>query len=87
MLKSASRDCDLSICDENDSVDRLPFESGKPGGRTRTRSAQPRLDRDAQVRIGRDLRGRCGARRLKPRPERILDLVAYVTLSARRTVQ
>ena len=87
MLKSASQDCGLSICDENDSVDRLPFESGKPGGGTQTRSLQPRLDRDAQDRIGRDLRGRCGARRLKPLPERILDLVACVTLSARRSIQ
>ena len=87
MLKSASQDCGLSICDENDSADRLPFESGQPCCGTQTRSAQPRLDRDAQVRIGRDLRGKYGALRLKPRPERILDLVACVTLSARRTVQ
>ena len=87
MLKSASQDCDLSIRAEDNSADRLPFESGTPGGGAQTRSAQPRLDRDAQDRIGRDLRGRCGARRLKPRPERILDLVACVTLSARRSIQ
>ena len=87
MLKSASQDCDLSIRAENNSADRLPLESGKPGGGPQTRSAQPCLDRDAQVRIGRDLRAMCRARRLKRLPERVLDLVACVTLSARRTLQ
>jgi hypothetical protein len=87
VLKSASHDCDLSIRDENDSADRLPLESGKPCCGTQTRSLEPRLDRDAQVRIGRDLRGTYVARRLKPRPARVLDLVACVTLSARRTLQ
>ena len=62
-------------------------ELGQPRCGTRTRTSDPRLSPDAQDRIGRDLRALYEALLLEPLPESILDLVARLGSTPRRSIQ
>jgi hypothetical protein len=77
----------MSGSDEDDGADLPRPEMGQPRCGTRTRTSDPRLSPDAQDRIGRDLRRMYEALLLEPLPERILDLVASLGSTPRRSIQ
>ena len=77
----------MSGSDEDDGADLPRPEMGQPRCGTRTRTSDPRLSPDAQDRIGRDLRALYEALLLEPLPESILDLVARLGSTPRRSIQ
>jgi len=77
----------MSGFDEDDGADLPRPEMGEPRCGTRTRAADPHLSPDAQDRIGRDLRRMYEALLLEPLPQRILDLVARLGSTPRRSIQ
>ena len=77
----------MSGSDEDDGADLPRPEMGEPRCGNRTSASAPCLSTDAQDRIGRDLRRMYEALLLEPLPERILDLVASLGSTPRRSIQ
>jgi anti-sigma factor NepR-like protein len=77
----------MSGSDEDDGATLPRPAMREPRCGTQTRAVDPCLGPDAQDRIGRDLRRMYEALLLEPLPERILDLVARLGRTPRRTLQ
>ena len=77
----------MSVSDEDHTGGAPRRKIGQLCCETPIHLPHPKIDRDAWNRIGRDLRRMYEALLLEPLPERILDLVARLGRTPRRTLQ